>query len=40
MQIVSGPTGKEKVHYQAPSARILDKEMNMLISYSNDKRKK
>ncbi|MDR1243654.1 MAG: Fic family protein [Endomicrobium sp.] len=40
MQIVSGPTGKERVHYQAPSASILDKEMNMLISYSNDKSKK
>lgn len=27
MQIVSGPIGKEHVHYQAPSASQLDKEM-------------
>jgi Fic family protein len=40
MQIVSGPIGKEKVHYQALSADILDKEMDMLISYANSKDEK
>ncbi|MDR0724345.1 MAG: Fic family protein [Endomicrobium sp.] len=37
MQIVSGPIGKERVHYQAPSAVTLDKEMNILLSYANNK---
>ena len=27
MQVVSGPTGKERVHFQAPSARRLNREM-------------
>ena len=35
MQVVSGSSGKEKVHYQAPSADILEKEMSDLIDYIN-----
>jgi len=36
MQIVSGPMGLEKVHYQAPDAISLDKEMSSLIKFIND----
>ena len=35
MQVVSGSIGKEKIHYQAPSADILEKEMSDLINYIN-----
>lgn len=35
MQVVSGSIGKEKVHYEAPSANILEKEMTELIEYIN-----
>ena len=35
MQVVSGALGKEKVHYQAPDATILDKEMNAYILWFN-----
>jgi len=37
MQIVSGPMGKEKVHYQAPSANVLEDEMKRFINWFNDK---
>ena len=37
MQVVSGSIGKEKVHYQAPPADVLDKEMSYLIDYINTK---
>lgn len=36
MQVVSGHLGKEKIHYEAPSAEILDQEMNYLIDYINN----
>ena len=36
MQVVSGSVGKEKVHYVAPKAEVLDKEMSDLIQYIND----
>lgn len=35
MQVVSGSIGKEKVHYEAPPANVLDNEMNDLMSYIN-----
>ena len=35
MQIVSGPMGKEKVHFTAPEASRLDKEMNQFLSWFN-----
>src|SRR5205085_6825805 len=28
MQVVSGPAGRERVHYQAPAAAVLDREMS------------
>lgn len=36
MQVVSGSIGKEKVHYEAPPANVLENEMNDLISYINN----
>ena len=35
MQVVSGPIGKEKVHYQAPDASFLEIEMNGFIDWIN-----
>jgi Fic family protein len=35
MQVVSGPVGKEKVHYEAPAAAVLDKEMSAFIDWAN-----
>jgi Fic family protein len=37
MQVVSGAMGKEKVHYQAPDAALLDKEMNAFLTWFNGK---
>ena len=36
MQVVSGPVGKEKVHYEAPAAPLLDKEMSAFLAWAND----
>lgn len=33
MQVVSGPMGKEKVHYQAPSAERIEAEMNRFLDW-------
>jgi Fic family protein len=35
MQVISGAIGKEKVHYQAPDAAILDTEMNAFMEWFN-----
>jgi len=35
MQVVSGAMGKEKVHFQAPPATIIDKEMDMFLKWFN-----
>lgn len=35
MQVVSGGFGKEKVHYQAPAAQALDKEMKSFMDWFN-----
>ena len=35
MQIVSGAMGKERVHYQAPSPKIVKDEMDVFISWFN-----
>ncbi|MFC1835013.1 Fic family protein [Thermodesulfobacteriota bacterium] len=35
MQVVSGPLGKEKVHYQAPDAGRLDHEMKFFLEWFN-----
>jgi Fic family protein len=36
MQVVSGPVGKEKAHYEAPAARLLEKEMSAFLAWTND----
>lgn len=35
MQVVSGPMGKEKVHYQAPDSSLLASEMDRFIKWFN-----
>jgi Fic family protein len=36
MQVVSGPVGKERVHYAAPAAALLDLEMARFIRWANE----
>jgi Fic family protein len=36
MQVVSGPMGRERVHYEAPSARLLEAEMRAFLDWFND----
>jgi len=36
MQVVSGAVGKEKVHYEAPAAPLLDAEMCRFLAWAND----
>ncbi|MBA7513010.1 hypothetical protein ES705_05019 [subsurface metagenome] len=36
MQVISGPMGKEKVHYQAPSAAVVEKEISRFINWFNN----
>ena len=36
MQVASGPVGKEKVHYEAPAAPLLDGEMSAFLRWAND----
>jgi Fic family protein len=36
MQVVSGPAGKEKVHYEAPVAELLPDEMNKFLHWFNE----
>ncbi len=35
MQVVSGPIGREKVHYQAPEARRIPREMRAFLKWFN-----
>ncbi len=37
MQVVSGAMGKEKVHYQAPLAKVIDNEINKFLIWFNNK---
>ena len=37
MQVVSGPIGRERVHYQAPPARRLDREMRVFLDWFDGK---
>jgi len=37
MQVVSGPIGKEKVHFEAPTAERLEKEMKVFLAWLADK---
>jgi Fic family protein len=36
MQVVSGPVGKERVHYEAPAASLLDGEMSAFLTWANE----
>jgi len=36
MQVVSGALGKEKIHFQAPEANILDREMSLFLEWFNN----
>lgn len=36
MRVVSGPVGKEKVHYEAPAAAVLEKEISAFLAWAND----
>lgn len=33
MQVVSGPIGRERIHYQAPSSDLLDREMSRFLAW-------
>jgi Fic family protein len=35
MQVVSGPIGRERVHFEAPAARRLNREMNAFVDWFN-----
>jgi len=35
MQVVSGPMGREKVHYTAPEAKLIETEMKMFLHWFN-----
>jgi len=37
MQVIAGPVGKKKVHFEAPPANLLETEMSALISWINKK---
>jgi Fic family protein len=37
MQVVSGPIGRERIHYQAPPAASLENEMQAFLAWFNDK---
>ncbi len=36
MQVVSGPVGRRKIHYQAPAAHRVDREMRKFLTWFND----
>jgi Fic family protein len=36
MQVVSGPVGRERVHYEAPAASLLSSEMARLLAWANE----
>ncbi len=38
MQVVSGIAGREKVHFQAPDAELLELEMNRFLTWFNDEK--
>jgi Fic family protein len=37
MQVISGPIGKKKIHFEAPPAHLLETEMRTFISWINNK---
>jgi Fic family protein len=36
MQVVSGPLGRQRIHYEAPAASLLDGEMAVFLTWAND----
>lgn len=36
MQVVSGPMGKEHIHFKAPDSNVLDEEMNLFLAWFNE----
>ncbi len=36
MQVVSGPMGRQKIHFQAPAASLIKKEMQLFIDWFNN----
>lgn len=38
MQVVSGPLGKEKIHFQAPLPDVVEKEMNVFLDWFNNEK--
>jgi Fic family protein len=36
MRIVSGPFGKVKVHYEAPAASLIERDMSAFLAWAND----
>lgn len=36
MQVISGPVGKEKIHFEAPPSKVVPKEMTAFIKWFND----
>ncbi len=36
MQVVSGPIGRERVHFEAPATKRLDREMTAFVAWFND----
>jgi Fic family protein len=36
IQVVSGPMGKEKIHYQAPSPELVKREMDLFLNWFNN----
>jgi Fic family protein len=40
MQVVSGPMGRERIHYQAPEAERVEKEMQVFLHWFNNEKPK
>lgn len=38
MQVVSGPVGRQKIHFEAPKAKLLNNEMKLFLSWFNEKK--
>lgn len=39
MQVISGALGREKIHFQAPDAELIEKEMNLFLKWFNEENK-
>ncbi len=36
MQVISGPIGRERIHYEAPPAKLVDREIRAFLNWFND----